>query len=152
VPLEPDRAVLDLLLTLLVERPSRAVVVRLLPVLACDDARLRGAVAEALEQMPEPLEAEIGALLEHADADVRLQGVVALQHAPIPSAPRLLHQVLLREEHVNVCAAALEGLAGIGDASHLPAVEAARARFPDEPFLDFAAGVCAARIRGGHAR
>ena len=151
VAVEPDRAVLDLLLTLLVGLPSRAVVVRLLPALASQDARLRGAVAEALEQMPGPLELEMEALLVHADPDVRLQAVVALQHAHIPSAPRLLREVLAREEHVNVCAAALEGLAEVGDEAALPAVEAARARFPGIPFVSFAAEVCASRIRGGHA-
>jgi HEAT repeat protein len=152
VPVEPDRGVLDLLLTLLVERPSRAVVVGLLPALSSDDARLRGAVAEALEQMPQPLEAEIGALLEHADPDLRLQAVVALQHAPIPSAPRLLRELLAREPLVNICAAALEGLAEVGEDTDLPVVEAVRARFPEVPFLDFAATVCVARLRGGHAR
>ncbi len=152
VAVEPDGAVLDLLLTLLVARPSRDVVVRLLALLSSDDARLRAAVAEALEQMPGPLEAEIGALLEHADPDIRLQGVVALQHARIPSAPRLLREVLAREGHVNVCAAALEGLAEVGDEAALPAVEAVRARFPEVPFVNFAADVCVARIRGGHDR
>jgi len=78
--------------------------------------------------------------------------VVALQHAPIPSAPRLLREVLAREQLVNLCAAALEGLAELGGEADLPAVEAVRTRFPGVPFLDFAATVCAARIRGGHAR
>jgi HEAT repeat protein len=149
---EPDRAVLDLLLTLLVESSSRAVVVRLLPCLASQDAGLRGAVAEALEQMPGPLSVEIRSLLGHHDPDVRLQAVVALQHARIPSAPQLLLEVLAQDEHVNVCAAALEGLAEVGEAEALPTVEALPARFPDVPFVAFAAGVCAARIRGGHAR
>jgi HEAT repeat protein len=152
VPIESDRGVLDLLLTLLVERPSRAVVLGLLPALSSNDARLRGAVAEALEQMPGPLEAEIGELLDHADPDIRLQGVVALQHAPIPSAPKLLREVLAREQLVNVCAAALEGLAAVGCEADLPAVEAVRVRFPGIPFLDFAVTICAKRIRDGHAR
>jgi HEAT repeat protein len=152
VPVEPDRAVLDLLLTLLVERPSRAVVVRLLPCLASEDARLRGAVAEALEQMPGPLGEEIEALLEHPDPDIRLQGVVALQNAPLTTAPRLLREVLAREAHVNLCAAALEGLAAVGDEGDLAAVAAVRNRFPGVPFIDFAVSVCSARIRGAHAR
>jgi HEAT repeat protein len=152
VPVEPDRGVLDLLLTLLVERQSPAVVVGLLPALSSDDARVRGAVAEALEQMPSALETQIGALLEHADPDIRLQGVVALQHAPFPSAPRLIREVLAREQHLNLCAAALEGLAALGEEADLPLVEAVRARFPGDPFLDFAATVCATRLRDGHAR
>ena len=49
---------------------------------------------------------------------------------PHPEAPLLAAEVVARDPHVNVCAAAVDGLAEVGDGGAIPALEALAERFP----------------------
>jgi hypothetical protein len=57
----------------------------------------------------------------------------------------LLH-VLRHEPEVNVVAAAIEVLSEVGKPDHLPALRHVVKRFPDEPFIQFAADTAVHRI------
>ncbi|MET0443119.1 MAG: HEAT repeat domain-containing protein [Pseudorhodoplanes sp.] len=117
-----------------------------LPYLRSDDAALRTGALDALRAMPNIAAGHLPSLLCDRDADVRLLACEIARVITAPEANLLLGQVLATEPTANVCAGAIEVLAEIGDASVVPALDACAARFPDDPFLDFAIGAARARI------
>ena len=146
---EPAASVRSVILTSLIAVQSDAVVRGLLPYLRSEDAALRNGVIEALQNMPDALGPHIRSLLEDSDSDVRIFAVNVLAALAHPQAPRWLEAVLRCEPHVNVCAAAVEGLAEMGDAASRAALAALPARFPDEEFIAFAVQAALQRIGPG---
>ncbi|KQO51244.1 MULTISPECIES: HEAT repeat domain-containing protein [unclassified Methylobacterium] len=155
VPLLCDRlavesalSVRSAIVTSLIRLKSERVVEGLLPFLRSEDTGLRNAVIEALQEMPSEVEPFVAELLADADSDVRIFAVNIVSLLPHPSTPLWLTQVVAEDEHVNVCAAAVEGLAEIGTEHAIPALEALPGRFPDVPFIAFAVSAVIRRIRG----
>ena len=138
----------SVILTSLITQRSRDVVKGLLPFLRSEDAWLRNAAIEALQTMPDVLEPFIGDLIADVDSDVRILAVNLAASVPHGQAPRWLERVARDDCHVNVCAAAVEGLAEIGDEAAIPALASLSDRFPGEPYVAFAAAVAIRRIRG----
>jgi len=62
--------------------------------------------------------------------------------------PEWLRQVVVTDPHVNVCAAALDALAEVGEPSAIPTLEVLAERFPDVAFIKFAVDAAIRRIRG----
>lgn len=118
----------------------------LLPLLRSDVPMLRNGAIEALIEMPEAVAPRITALLQDADPDVRIFTVNLLGDLKHPDIGRWLEVVLEREPQVNVVAAALEVLAEVGTPAIVPALQRAVLRFPEDPFLQFAADVAIERI------
>lgn len=147
--IEPAASVRSVIFTSLIALHSDDVVCGLLPWLRSEDAALRNGVIEALQRMPEALGPQLRAMLEDQDSDVRIFAVNVLAALAHAEAPRWLEQVLRRDPHVNVCAAAVEGLAELGDLASRPALAALPARFPAEPFIAFAVQAALARIGAG---
>lgn len=145
---EPDASVREVILVELMKHKGRAVVEGLLPYLRSQDAGLRNAAIEALQEMPADLEPFVSTLLADPDSDTRLMAVNILFWLPHPKVPEWLMQVVLHDEHPNVCAAAAEGLAEVGDETSITALEALPARFPDVAFMTFAVGLAIKHIRG----
>ncbi len=114
--------------------------------LRSDDAALRTGALDALRAMPTAAAGHLPSLLCDRDADVRLLACEIARVIAAPEANRLLGELLATEPTANVCAAAIEVLAEIGDASVTPALAACAARFPDDPFLGFAIDAARARI------
>jgi len=114
-----------------------------------EDVGLRNAAIEALQQMPDSLAPCVGDLLADNNSDVRICTVNVLGALADRRAPRWLEEVLRHDPHVNVCAAAVEGLAELGDAESRPALEALPKRFPDEPFIAFVVKAALQRIGAG---
>ena len=145
---EPALSVRCVILTALIRLQSPAVVSGLLPYLRSEDAGLRNAVIEALQDMPGAVAPFMEDLLHDADSDVRIlavQIVSALAHA---QAPEWLARVIASDQHVNVCAAAVDCLAEVGDPAAIPSLLALPGRFPGEPFIAFAVAVAIRRIDG----
>jgi len=145
--LEEDHHVREAILSGLMANPSSAVVEGLLPYLRCDDTDLRNGVIEALRVMPDAVAPYLDALLEDPDSDVRIAAVAILASTPRPQATRRLVEVLERDEHVNVCATAVEALAEIGGPEAVEPLGRVAARFPNDPFLAFIADA-ASRVIG----
>lgn len=143
---ETDAAVREALFTSLASLASEAAVQALLPLLRTDDAGLRNGAIEALAAMPQAVAPCIDRLLLDADPDVRIFTVNLLGELRHGSVPVWLVQVLRQDTHVNVVAAALEVLAEVGSAAELPALRAARDRFDDDAFIQFAADLAISRI------
>jgi HEAT repeat protein len=87
-------------------------------------------------------------LLADPDPDVRLLACDLVREVGGADRTRWLCALIETEPEVNVCAAAVEALGEIADASAEPSLSRCAERFPDDPFLGFAIKVIAERLRG----
>jgi HEAT repeat protein len=143
---ETDPRVREAIFTSLVRIGDDASVDAMIRALRSDDANLRSGALDALRVTPGASRARLPALLSDADPDVRLLACELGRDLPSDEATRLLSALLDREGEANVCAAAVDVLAEIGDAQALPALGRCGARFGDQPFLRFAIDAAARRI------
>ncbi|MGV7030687.1 HEAT repeat domain-containing protein [Methylobacterium symbioticum] len=143
---EADNSVREAILAAIGRIGTPAAAHHLLGLLGSEDVWLRNAAIETLQVMDA---AVLGALedgLDDPDSDRRIFAVNVLASLHHPEAAALALRALARDPHVNVCAAALDVLAEIGTPEMIPEIEAVAARFPDEPFLRFAASAAKRRI------
>jgi HEAT repeat protein len=118
------------------------------PYLRLDDASTRTGAMDALRAMPDACHPYLSELLTDPDSDVRLLACDLVRDAGGAEGPRWLCALIETEPQANVCAAAVEALGEIGDATALPALLNCAERFPDDSFLGFAIKVVADRLRG----
>jgi HEAT repeat protein len=118
-----------------------------LPFLRSDDALIRTGASDALLAMKEVACPYVLALLEDQDPSVRVLACVLVRDMPSRSAAGLCCDLLDSEPDANVCAAAVETLAEIGDSSSLPALTRCADRFGDTPFLEFSIRTVIDRVR-----
>lgn len=142
---ETAPSVREAIMAALIRRRSPAVVTALLPLLRSEGAPQRNAAIEALAAMPEEVAPHIEQLLHDPDSDVRIFTANLLSVLPHPRAAAWLLDALA-DTHVNVCAAAIDGLAEVGDEAAVPALLALPARFPGDSFIAFAVQVAVQRI------
>jgi HEAT repeat protein len=135
---EPDQGVQDLVLQIIKERGGDTVVKLLIPLLRSDDAHLRNAVIDTLQQMPAEMESHMTELLNDEDPDVRIFAINIISSLQHPLVPQWLLQVIQQDEHLNVCMTALDLLAEIGEKSMCADVHKLLTRFPNEPYVSFA--------------
>ncbi len=145
---EADPSVREAILDSLLKIGGEAVVEVLLPLLHSEDAALRNGVIEVLQELPEAISPHMERLLHDPDSDVRIFAIDILQVLAHPEAPRWIAEVLEQEGHVNVLATAVDRAAEIGTREMVPALEALKARFPDQPYIAFAVDTAIRRIRG----
>jgi HEAT repeat protein len=143
---EADPRVREAIFTSLVRIGSSECVDALIPGLRVDDPQLRGGALDALRAMIGVVRPVLPALLADPDADIRLLTCDLARELSAADATRLLCDVLANETEPNVCAAAVDVLAEIGDAEALPFLEACATRFGDVTFLGFAVRVAMQRI------
>jgi HEAT repeat protein len=146
---EPDPHVREAIFTSLARLASPAGLAAVLPHLRAEDATMRTAALDALRAMPAVVHPILPALLVDADPDIRILSCDLARDLPSAEATSLLCGVLDRDPHPNVCAAALDVLADIGDATDaatLVCFTRCASRFPDDRFLAFAVKVAIGRI------
>jgi HEAT repeat protein len=143
---EADPRVREAIFTSLVRLGSRECVEAVIPCLRLDDPQLRGGGLDALRAMIGVVRPMLPALLADPDADVRLLTCDLARELSASDATQLLCYVLARETEPNVCAAAVDVLAEIGEAEALPFLQACAARFGDVTFLSFAVRIAMQRI------
>jgi HEAT repeat protein len=143
---EDDRSVLDALFTAIAAHPGKRTVELLLDLLRTEDAVLRNGAIEALAMMPAEVGPRISAMLHDPDSDVRILTVNLLGELRHANVRRWLAEVLARETHVNVVAAAIEVLAEVGTPEELDVLRAVRERLGGDAFVVFAADVAIERI------
>jgi hypothetical protein len=146
LPTEADPRVRQAIFTSLVRLGSPECVEAVISCLRLDDPQLRGGALDALRAMIGVVRPMLPALLADPDADVRLLTCDLARELRATDATRLLCDVLARETEPNVCAAAVDVLAEIGEAEALPFLEACAGRFGDVTFLGFAVRVAMQRI------
>jgi len=98
--------------------------------------------------MPNELAPHVEGMLVDPDSDVRIGVVAILAALRHPKVPIWLQEVIERDPHVNVCAAAIDALAEVGEPQSLPALAALAERFRDIAFVQFAVEAASRRILG----
>jgi len=125
---------------------GHAGVAGVLPLLRSDDASLRTGALDALRILVRGAPDLLPPLLEDRDVDIRILSCELARALPGDEATRLLCRLLQDEQELNVCAAAVDVLAEVGQGEALPVLAACAARFHDKPFLAFAIQVATDRI------
>jgi HEAT repeat protein len=143
---EPTARVREALMTAIVRIGGEASVAALTLCMRSQNAAMRAAAIDALQAMPEAILPFMPALLADADSDVRILATELARKLPSQEATRLLSDLLEREPHPNVCAAAIEVLAEAGTSEAVPALRACAERFAGAPFLPFAVSVAIAAL------
>ena len=115
--------------------------------LRSEDAALRNDVIEAFKQLGDEVAPVLRSLLSDSDPDVRIFAVNILDSERHPDAERWLIEVIERDEHLNVCAAAVDLLCEAGTETAIDPLLDIKARFAHEPYIQFAADLALKRIR-----
>jgi HEAT repeat protein len=136
----------EAIMTALMRVGDEASVRALLPYLRSQDAGQRAAAIEALQALPEVIMPFMDALLKDSDTDVRILATELARNMPAKDGTRVLCRLLEKEQHPNVCAAAVDVLAEVGTRDALPTLKDCAARFANTPFLPFAFETTIARI------
>ena len=126
--------------------PSATVLAQLL---GSGDTALRGLVIEALRRMGAVAVNPILTLLQSPDPDVRILCIGVLEGLGDRAARPALCRLLAMETDLNAGLAAVEALAQIGAPEDATTLSAFAARFPGEPFVDFAVGLACRRVAVG---
>lgn len=145
---EQDPRVLEAIAASLARIGTPEAVAGLVQAVGAEDAAARTAVMDALRARPEALRPQLASMLSAPDPDVRVLACELARAAPGPETTALLAARLDAEPLANVCGAAVETLAEIGDESALPALGRCAARFAAEPFLAFAVRETMRRLDG----
>jgi HEAT repeat protein len=145
---ETVQRVREAMITALMRIGDEASVTALLPYLRAQDAGLRAAVIEALQALPGAISPFVTSLLKDDDSDVRILATELVRNMPAAEATSLLCALLEREQHANVCAAAIDVLTEVGTRDAVPILRACAARFEGTPFVPFAASIAIARLAG----
>ena len=143
---EENASVREIILTTLTQRADEIAVAGLVECLRSEDASLRNEAIEAMKLLPDEVAPIMGRLLTDADPDVRIFAVNILESLRHEMVEEWLKQVIESDLHVNVCATAVDLLGEVGTPHSRHALELLKARFPDEPYIRFAADVALKRI------
>ncbi|WP_432563205.1 HEAT repeat domain-containing protein [Kineococcus sp. SYSU DK003] len=146
VDAEAQATVRDALLTTLAghdEHDGPAVAAHLAGWLSTDDAARRNAAVATLQTMPNGAAAVVGDLLVTGDVRVRTLAVMVLSALAHPGVPDWLEVVVDADADENVVAAAVDAAQLLEDEVAHRLADAAAARFPDNPYLQFLATLAA---------
>ncbi len=146
LPQEGDSRVREAMFTSLARIGTRDSIAGMLPLLRSDDSALRTGALDALSSSVVARRELLPQLLRDPDVDVRILSCELARGLPGEEANRILGDLLARESEVNVCAAAIEVLAEVGNPSALAALNQCAQRFSQIPFLTFAIKLATDRI------
>ena len=112
------------------------------------DTALRNGAIETLGSLGERAVDALAPLIldAGADADARIYALTALALVASSRAAKLALDVALNDADVNICAAAVDVVAESGVRAMAAALDRVAARFPERPFLAFAAGAAQHRL------
>lgn len=143
---ETDLSVREVILTTLTRIGDSQAVSGLVDCLRSEDAALRNEAIEAMQRLPIEVGPLMQGLLKDTDTDVRIFAVNILESLRHPDVEAWLIDVVETDSHVNVCAAAVDLLSEIGTPAAYTALLALKARFRDEPYIEFATDLSLRRI------
>jgi HEAT repeat protein len=144
---ENNRRVREAMFTSLARIGSPESVEAVLPFLRSDDANLRTAALDTLRTVAHAAHPHLPHLLKDEDIDIRLLACEITRSLSAEEATRVLCDLLEDEPEPNVCAAAVDVLAEIGESEALPVLARCGDRFHATPFLAFSIKAAMDRIR-----
>lgn len=143
---EDDDSVREVILTTLTALGDEVAVAGLVGCLKSEDAALRNEAIEAMKQLPDEVAPIMRGLLDDADPDVRIFAVNILESLRHPEVESWLISVIENDPQLNVCATAVDLLGEVGSAAARTPLQQLKARYADEPYIQFAADVALKRI------
>ena len=146
---EEEISVREVILSSLTRMANSTAVAGLVDCLRSNNAALRNEAIETMKQLPDEVAPIMQGLLTDADSDVRIFAVNILESLCHPSVESWLIKVIEADEHVNVCATAVDLLSEVGTQAAVESLEALKSRFADEPYIQFSAGLALRRIHEG---
>lgn len=146
---EPDESVREIILTTLVQLGDPVAVDGLVLCMRSEDASVRNEAIEAMKQLPEAVSPIMRGLLADEDSDLRIFAVNILESLRHPEVEAWLTSVIEHDDHVNVCATAVDLLGEVGSRKTLESLLRLKARFAKEPYIQFAADLAIKRILEG---
>jgi HEAT repeat protein len=149
VAAENDESVRESIFTALMRIGTKAAAAGLIPLLQSEDVGLRNGAVEILKTMPQATAECIDATFADS-VDVRIFGVEILAVLAHPDAAVRLIRIIEEDSELNVCAAAVEGLAASADPTAVAPLLRLLERFPGEPFLEFSVRAAVARIEAAN--
>ena len=144
--METDVSVREVILTTLTRLGDDVAVEGLVECLRSEDTALRNEAIETLTQLPDEVAPIMGGLLADPDPDVRIFAVNVLESLRHKDVEAWLIETIERDGHVNVCATAVDLLGEVGSPKAQDALARIKERFPDEPYVQFAADLALRRI------
>jgi HEAT repeat protein len=146
---EDDMSVREIILTSLARLGDLTAVNGLVACLRSEDAQTRNEAIEAMKALPSEMAPIMGNLLADEDPDVRILALSILEAFPHPKVEGWLIEVIKHDPAVNVCGAAVDLLTEVGSTAAHDALRRLKHRFPDEPYIQFAADLALQRIVSG---
>jgi HEAT repeat protein len=146
---EDEISVREVILTTLTAQGDEVAVSGLVGCLRSEDVALRNEAIEAMKQLPDEVAMIIRELLADTDADVRIFAVNVLESLRHPNVETWLIDVISNDLELNVCATAVDLLGEVGTAAASVPLQHLKARFADEPYIQFAADLALKRLTGG---
>jgi len=146
---EDDVSVREVILTTLTSLGDEVAVAGLVDCLRSEGVSLRNEAIEAMKQLPDEVAPMMRGLLSDADPGVRIFAVNILESLRHPEVEAWLITVIDSDPHLNVCATAVDLLGEVGSAAAREPLLNLKARYPDEPYIQFAADLALKRITEG---
>ncbi len=143
---EDDASVREVILSALTLLGDKEAIAGLVQCLRSDSASLRNEAIEGMKQMPDQVAPIMRGLLNDHDADVRIFAVNILESLRHPEVEPWLIAVIENDPQVNVCATAVDLLGEVGSDASRHALHSLKARFSDEPYIQFATDLALKRL------
>lgn len=146
---EDDESVREIILSSLTTLGDEVAVAGLVHCLRSEDVALRNEAIEAMKQLPDEVATIMRGLLADASPDVRIFAVNILESLRHPEVEDWLITVIDGDPHLNVCATAVDLLGEVGSVAAQEPLLRLKARYADEPYIQFAADLALKRIAAG---
>ncbi|MCV2361987.1 HEAT repeat domain-containing protein [Paucibacter sp. DJ1R-11] len=143
---EGDGSVREVILTTLTRVGDAQAVAGLVTCLRSEDVALRNEAIEAMKQLPDEVAPIMQDLLHDTSSDMRIFAVNILESLRHPQVEAWLCEVITQDAHVNVCGAAVDLLSELGSPAALQPLVQLKRRFPDDPYIQFAADLAINRL------
>ena len=145
---ENDASVRKAILLALTQSGSREAIDGLVGCLRSEDVAMRNEAIEAMKLMPDSVGPLMNSLLHDTDPDVRIFSVNVLESLKHPNVEQWLIDVITHDEHINVCATAVDLLVEVGTVASVIPLQNLKQKFTQEPYISFAADLAIKRIQG----
>jgi HEAT repeat protein len=146
IVLETDASVREMLLASLTRLHDSVAIAGLATCLRSENVALRNEAIEAMAQLPDAVGPIVECLLADADPDVRIFTVNILESLRHPNVESWLIAVIEHDATLNVCATAVDLLVEVGTPAARAPLQRLMARYPDEPYIQFAAELAIKRM------
>jgi HEAT repeat protein len=146
---ENDMSVREVILSSLTSLGDEVAVAGLIECLRSEDVGLRNESIEVMKHLPDEVSPIIQNLLVDKNVDVRIFAVNILESLRHPDVEAWLIEVIEHDQNVNVCATALDLLVEVGSKDAEQPIVRLKARFTEEPYIQFAADLALKRIYEG---